>query len=53
MLAGVTGRYFEDNAIAPAVQPGDDQPAGVAAHGLDPRPVDALWEYATAALAWG
>ena len=49
-VAGVTGRYFEDNAVAPTVQPGEDSSAGVAAHALDPVAAARLWDYASGAL---
>ncbi|GAA2592013.1 SDR family NAD(P)-dependent oxidoreductase [Winogradskya consettensis] len=39
LVAGVTGKYFEDNAIA-----GPDQ---AAAHALDPATADRLWAYAS------
>ncbi|UXN32289.1 SDR family NAD(P)-dependent oxidoreductase [Glutamicibacter sp. M10] len=48
ILAGVTGRYFEDNqeaAIATSVTG-----AGVAAHALDPEHAEKLWEYAQSVL---
>lgn len=47
---GVTGRYFEDNQEARVVHGDEDQPGGVAAHALDPRAADRLWEYAAAAI---
>ncbi|MER6977477.1 SDR family NAD(P)-dependent oxidoreductase [Streptomyces carpinensis] len=50
LLEGVTGRYFEDNQEARVVQGDEDQPGGVAAHALDPKAADRLWEYGTAVL---
>lgn len=51
LVDGVTGRYFEDNQEAPTVTGGDaEQVGGVAAHALDPRAADRLWEYATDAM---
>ncbi|MEV4620542.1 SDR family NAD(P)-dependent oxidoreductase [Asanoa sp. NPDC049573] len=45
-VAGVTGRYFEDNREAPVVPGGPDATAGVAAHALDPEAADRLWDLA-------
>ncbi len=45
-VAGVTGRYFEDNREAPVVPGGPGSAAGVAAHALDPEAADRLWELA-------
>jgi NAD(P)-dependent dehydrogenase (short-subunit alcohol dehydrogenase family) len=39
LVAGVTGRYFEDNRVA--------GPAQVAEHALDPAAADRLWAYAS------
>ncbi|MEU9371825.1 SDR family NAD(P)-dependent oxidoreductase [Streptomyces avermitilis] len=50
LLNGVTGRYFEDNQEARVVRDDEDQPGGVAAHALDPRAADRLWEYAADAI---
>ena len=46
----LTGRYVEDNRVAPTVRPGDDQPGGVAAHAVDPEAAERLWEYGSRAL---
>jgi NAD(P)-dependent dehydrogenase (short-subunit alcohol dehydrogenase family) len=43
-VAGVTGRYFEDNREAPVVPGGPDATGGVAAHAVDPAAADRLWE---------
>ncbi|MGA4961945.1 SDR family NAD(P)-dependent oxidoreductase [Streptomyces pseudogriseolus] len=50
LLEGVTGRYFEDNQEARLVTDEENPTAGVAAHAVDPRAADRLWEYATEAL---
>ncbi|CAM5719198.1 NAD(P)-dependent dehydrogenase (Short-subunit alcohol dehydrogenase family) OS=Streptomyces albaduncus OX=68172 GN=FHS32_002636 PE=3 SV=1 [Streptomyces griseoloalbus] len=50
LLEGVTGRYFEDNQEARLVTDEENPTAGVAAHAVDPRAADRLWEYATQAL---
>ncbi|UED84179.1 SDR family NAD(P)-dependent oxidoreductase [Streptomyces profundus] len=50
LLAGVTGRYFEDNQQAPTVRGDEDTPTGVAAHALDPAAADQLWDYGLSAL---
>jgi NAD(P)-dependent dehydrogenase (short-subunit alcohol dehydrogenase family) len=42
LVAGVTGRYFEDCAEAAANQPGVRR--GVASYALDPRLAERLWE---------
>jgi hypothetical protein len=50
LVDGVTGRYFEDNQEARAIQ-GDEAPSGgFATHALDPESADRLWEYATEAF---
>ncbi|MQY14049.1 hypothetical protein SRB5_42100 [Streptomyces sp. RB5] len=51
LLAGVTGRYFEDNQEARTVRGDEDAPGGVAAHALDPEAADRLWDLGTKALA--
>lgn len=43
LVAGVTGRYFEDNQEATPIHAGEGQ---VAAHALDPEAADRLWTYA-------
>jgi NAD(P)-dependent dehydrogenase (short-subunit alcohol dehydrogenase family) len=48
LVAGVTGRYFEDGQESPVVPGGS--PAGVADWAVDPVAADKLWELATAAL---
>ncbi|MFF1837422.1 SDR family NAD(P)-dependent oxidoreductase [Streptomyces sp. NPDC058231] len=50
LVDGVTGRYFEDNQEARTVQGDEGPPGGVAAHALDPKAADRLWEYAAAAV---
>jgi NAD(P)-dependent dehydrogenase (short-subunit alcohol dehydrogenase family) len=45
-VAGVTGRYFEDNREAPVVPGGPEAPSGVAAHAVDPEAADRLWNLA-------
>ncbi|WAL68064.1 SDR family NAD(P)-dependent oxidoreductase [Amycolatopsis cynarae] len=50
LVAGVTGRYFEDNQEAAIARGDEEMPSGVAAYALDPEAGDRLWEYATAAL---
>jgi len=50
LLHGVTGRYFEDNQEARVVGGDEDRPGGVAAHALDPRAADRLWDYAADAI---
>ncbi len=52
LLDGVTGRYVEDNQEARIVR-GDEEGrvGGVAAHALDPKTADRLWEYAAAAFS--
>ncbi|MFE9364444.1 SDR family NAD(P)-dependent oxidoreductase [Streptomyces sp. NPDC006978] len=51
LLEGVTGRYFEDNQEARLAEDSDPRPGGVAAHALDPRAADRLWEYAARTVA--
>ncbi|MEV6901010.1 hypothetical protein [Amycolatopsis sp. NPDC051372] len=49
LLAGVGGRYFEDNNEAePHLPPSRD---GVAAHALDPEAATLLWEVSLELLA--
>lgn len=50
LLAGVGGRYFEDNQEAQTVSHTEGQTAGVAEHALDPEAADRLWDYASAVL---
>ncbi|UXY20368.1 SDR family NAD(P)-dependent oxidoreductase [Streptomyces cynarae] len=50
LLKGVTGRYFEDNQEARVVHGDEEEPGGVAAHALDRRAADRLWEYAADAI---
>ncbi|MDX3849946.1 SDR family NAD(P)-dependent oxidoreductase [Streptomyces sp. AK02-01A] len=50
LLNGVTGRYFEDNQEVRPVEGPQEQAGGVAAHALDPRAADRLWDYATEAV---
>ncbi|HEX6342599.1 SDR family NAD(P)-dependent oxidoreductase [Umezawaea sp.] len=50
LVEGLTGRYVEDNRVAPTVRPGDERPGGVAEHAVDPEAADRLWEYASRAL---
>ncbi|MHA3703093.1 SDR family NAD(P)-dependent oxidoreductase [Jatrophihabitans sp. YIM 134969] len=47
LLAGVTGRFFEDNQEAPTVTGGPDAPPGVAEWSLDPVAADRLWDLAS------
>lgn len=47
LVAGITGRYFEDNQEAPIAVDGD---RGVAPHAVDPAGAERLWEVAEAAL---
>jgi NAD(P)-dependent dehydrogenase (short-subunit alcohol dehydrogenase family) len=42
LVAGITGKYFEDNQIA--------GPAQVSGHALDPAAADRLWAYASEAV---
>jgi NAD(P)-dependent dehydrogenase (short-subunit alcohol dehydrogenase family) len=51
LVEGITGRYFEDNQIAPTVPDhAADDVAGVAAHAMDPAAADRLWAYSMNAL---
>lgn len=50
LLNGVTGRYFEDNQEARVVAGNEGEDGGVAAHALDLRSADRLWEYAADAM---
>jgi NAD(P)-dependent dehydrogenase (short-subunit alcohol dehydrogenase family) len=47
LVAGVGGRYFEDNQEAIVVPDGDGRSTGVAEYALDPRAADELWELAS------
>ncbi|MDQ0767095.1 SDR family NAD(P)-dependent oxidoreductase [Streptomyces canus] len=51
LLAGVTGRYFEDNQEAVLVSGDKGEASGVAAHAVDPEVADRLWDYATDAIS--
>lgn len=51
LLQGVTGRYFEDNQEARFVEGPEGTPGGVAAHALDPKAADRLWDYASETVA--
>ncbi|MER6165592.1 SDR family NAD(P)-dependent oxidoreductase [Streptomyces violaceorubidus] len=46
LVAGVTGRYFEDNQESPVVDGGPDPMEGVAKWSIAPDAADRLWEYA-------
>jgi len=46
LLAGVTGRYFEDNQESPVVDGGPESMVGVAKWSVDPDAADRLWEHA-------
>lgn len=50
LVAGVTGRYFENNQEAEVVAGGQGESSGVAAHAVDPTAADRLWDYATEAI---
>ncbi len=50
LVAGVTGRYFEDNQEAEVVAGDQGESSGVAAHAVDPAAADRLWDLATAAI---
>jgi hypothetical protein len=50
-VAGVTGRYFENNQEAEVVAGDRGEASGVAAHAVDPAAADRLWDYATDALS--
>lgn len=49
LVKGVTGRYFEDNQEAPVVSDAN-RPGRVAAHALDQRAADRLWDHAADAV---
>ncbi|MBG6240294.1 NAD(P)-dependent dehydrogenase (short-subunit alcohol dehydrogenase family) [Mycetocola sp. CAN_C7] len=51
LLAGVSGRYFEDNNEAATVYDGNGWMAGVAAYALDLSNADRLWELASRLIA--
>lgn len=51
LVAGVSGRYFEDNQEAEVVADGEGRSAGVARHALDPEVADRLWWLGESALA--
>jgi NAD(P)-dependent dehydrogenase (short-subunit alcohol dehydrogenase family) len=51
LVRGATGLYFEDNQEAQVVQSSENQTSGVAAHALDQRAADRLWDLAEAALS--
>lgn len=44
LLAGVTGRYFEDNQESEVVEGGPEAMAGVAKWSIDPIAADRLWD---------
>jgi NAD(P)-dependent dehydrogenase (short-subunit alcohol dehydrogenase family) len=50
-VAGVTGRYFEDNREAPVVPGGPEATGGVAAHAVDPEAADRLWDLGRSGLS--
>ena len=50
LLAGVTGRYFEDNNQAPVTDDPDAQ-SGVRAYALDPAAAARLWDVSLNMLA--
>ena len=54
LVEGVTGRYFQDSAEAPAIDPKeletDLEPVGVAEYALDPEAARRLWELSAAAV---
>ncbi|MFG2358715.1 SDR family NAD(P)-dependent oxidoreductase [Streptomyces sp. NPDC048521] len=51
LLAGVTGRYFENNQEAVVVSGDQGESSGVAAHAVDAAAADRLWNYATGVLS--
>ncbi|WP_432164183.1 SDR family NAD(P)-dependent oxidoreductase [Streptomyces tendae] len=51
LLAGITGRYFEDNQESAVVEGGPEAMSGVAKWSMDPVAADRLWEYALAAMS--
>ncbi|MEU1550659.1 SDR family NAD(P)-dependent oxidoreductase [Nocardia sp. NPDC005745] len=50
LVAGVSGRYFEDNQEAETIQETEGHNVGVAAHAVDPDAAERLWDYADRAL---
>jgi NAD(P)-dependent dehydrogenase (short-subunit alcohol dehydrogenase family) len=44
LVAGVTGRYFEDNAVAPVQHEPAPGKAGVAPYAIDPELAERLWD---------
>lgn len=50
LVAGVTGRYFEDNQEAEVLDSGEGHSAGVACYAVDPGEADRLWELGSRAL---
>ncbi|GHJ42534.1 SDR family NAD(P)-dependent oxidoreductase [Streptomyces sp. TS71-3] len=44
LVSGITGRYFEDNAVAPVRAEPDPRGTGVAAYAVDPELADRMWE---------
>ena len=53
LVAGVTGRYFEDNQEAGVVAGGPDAQSGVARWSVDPDAAERLWEYGLSAMRPG
>ncbi|WP_432132813.1 SDR family NAD(P)-dependent oxidoreductase [Streptomyces tendae] len=51
LLAGITGRYFEDNQESAVVEGGPEAMSGVAKWSMDPVAADRLWDYALTALS--
>ncbi|MFE5585486.1 SDR family NAD(P)-dependent oxidoreductase [Kitasatospora sp. NPDC056531] len=53
LVAGVTGRHFEDNHEAEVMDGGPEfTMSGVARWSIDPVAADKLWDYAYGLLAW-
>ncbi|MFD5575164.1 SDR family NAD(P)-dependent oxidoreductase [Streptomyces cadmiisoli] len=50
LLKGVTGAYFEDNQEAKVVRGDEEERGGVAAHALDRKAADRLWNCASVAV---
>jgi NAD(P)-dependent dehydrogenase (short-subunit alcohol dehydrogenase family) len=50
LVAGVTGRYFEDNQEAEVLDSGEGHSTGVARYAVDPGEADRLWELGSRAL---
>jgi NAD(P)-dependent dehydrogenase (short-subunit alcohol dehydrogenase family) len=50
LMAGVTGRYFEDNQEAEVVETGDGHSTGVARYAVDPDNAERLWNLGSRAL---